>query len=442
MSKYMLIDEKNQRIYNKFLEFKEYFFDRGLSFFDKKIQLFDNNEVFNEFERRCITNYDSSAKNHKEKFAKQLKGSSEKVRHYFANLSWLHDFPIENKNIETKHEELKLALGSYYDEKSIRESLAEAGIASYGLLNQYIYEDIVFLHFFTKEYFTTKGNPHQIIKSINLTELRQKLANEKFKNIQAVPSRQMLHYLFNPDYYEPIVDSASKRKIVDFFNYDCSQKDIDDCIYQIRETQFGFEKSIYGYVLNHEDYSQRKSIATIIKYEKEDNKPDDDLIMFNCTAESNEDLLEKEKRKLENGMSAEELVYESIKKNVDRTIFINQFKKYSHEKVETINENFERLIHFSKHCNRYSSFDLIATKGQELQFIEVKSTSGNEIYFSRNEIKFAYNHLSNYQVKVVKDKTIYDINMNEMIKEVFETLYDNQQLWQCETIKFKIDFSK
>lgn len=442
MSRYMLTDEKNQRIYNKFLEFKECFFAKGISFFDKKIQLFDDNEVFDEFERRCITHYDSSSKNHKEKFVKQLEGSPEKVRHYFANLCWLHDFPIENKNIETKHEELKLALGSYYDEKSIRESLAEAGIASYGLLNQYIYEDIVFLHFFTKEYLTTKGSPHQIIKSIDLTELRQKLADEKFKNIQAVPSRQMLHYLFNPDYYEPIVDSASKRKIVNFFNYDCSQKDIDDCIYQIRETQFGFEKSIYGYVLNHEDHSQRKSIATIIKYEKKDNKPDDDLIMFNCKAESNEDLLEKEKRKLENGMSAEELVYESIKLNVDRKVFVNQFSKYSQEKVEKVNENFERLIHYSKHYNRYSSFDLISTRGQELLFIEVKSTLGNEIYFSRNEINFAHKYLDNYQVKVVKDKTIYDIDMKDMIKEVFKTLYDNQQAWQCQIIKFKVDFNQ
>lgn len=438
----MLTDEKNQRIYNKFLEFKECFFEQGCSFFDNTIHLFNDDEVFNEFEHRCIKNYDSTKGKHEEKFFKQFKGASKKVRHYAANLAWLHDYPIEDKNKETKRKELKQFLDVYYVENNVEKSLAEAGIAAYGYLNQHIYEDIVFLHFFTKEYWKTKNNPHEIIKQIDLTKLRNELSNEKFDNKQLVPSRQILHYLFNPDYYEPVVSTSAKRNIVDFFNYDCSKQDIDDCIYQIRKTQFGFDKSIYGHVLNSDSYSPQKYIATIIKYDKKDNKPNDDLIMFNCTADSNEDLLGKEKRKLENGMSAEELVYESIKKNVDRKVFVNQFSKYSQEKVETINENFERLIHFSKYYNRYASFDLISTNGQELLFIEVKSTLDDEIYFSRSEIKFAYKHLDNYQVKVVKDTTIYDIDMKDMIKEVFETLYDNQQSWQCETIKFKVDFIK
>jgi len=441
MSRYMLTNEKNQRIYNKFLEFNECFFDKGFSFFDKKIQLFDNDDVFDEFERRCIIKYDASAKSHKEKFLKQFSNASQKVRHYFANLVWLHDYPIYDKKIETKCTELKQSLDVYYEEQSVRKSLVEAGIASYGLLNQHIYEDIVFLHFFTKEYRKTKSNPHEIIKHIDLTKLRNEFSDEKFDDVQAVPSRHMLNYLFNPDYYEPVVSTSAKRDIVKFFNYDCSKQDIDDCIYQIRETQFGFEDSIYGYVLNYEDHSQRKSIAIIIKYDNEDNKPDDSITL-NCTVDSNEDLLENAKRKLENGMSAEELVYQSIKKNVDEKVFINQFVKNYHAKVEMVVENFEKLIHYSKYYDRYSHFDLISTKGQELLFIEVKSTLGDEIYFSRNEIKFAYKHLENYQVKVVKDKTIYDIEMGNMIKEVFETLYDNQQSWQCETIKFKVNFSK
>ncbi|ACZ11784.1 protein NO VEIN domain-containing protein [Sulfurospirillum deleyianum] len=440
MSRYMLINGENQRIYNKFLEFKESFFDRGLSFFDKNIQLFDNDEVFDEFEQRCITNYDSSAKNHEEKFFKQLQGSSAKVRHYFANLSWLHDYPIYDKKIATKHNELKQFLDTYYIEENVEKSLAEAGIASYGNLRFRIYEDIVFLHFFIKEYRKTNSNPHDIIKDINLTKLRNELSDEKFNNVQAVPSRHMLNYLFNPDYYEPIVDSASKRKIVEFFNYDCFKQDIDDCIYQIRETQFGFEDSIYEYVLNNEDNSTRKSIATIIKYDKEDNKSDD-LIILNCTADSNEDLFENAKRKLENGISAEELVYQSIKKNVDKKVFVNHFVKYYHAEIGIVVENFDKLIHYSKHYNRYAPFDLISTRGQELIFIEVKSTLGNEIYFSRSEIKFAYKHLDNYQVKVVKDKIIYDIDIKDTIKEVFETLYDNQQSWQCETIQFKVHFN-
>lgn len=42
----------NISIYDRFLKFKDIFFRDGKSIFDSSIKLFDNNEVFEEFEKR------------------------------------------------------------------------------------------------------------------------------------------------------------------------------------------------------------------------------------------------------------------------------------------------------------------------------------------------------------------------------------------------------
>ena len=93
-------------------------------------------------------------------------------------------------------------------------------------------------------------------------------------------------------------------------------------------------------------------------------------------------------------IDAELLVYESIKNHVDTKILGRELNKlFDDNKIVEIHSQIDRLVHYSKNFNAFAPFDLISTRGEEIIYIEVKSTTSNEIYFSTNEIKFAYNHL-------------------------------------------------
>ena len=61
-------------------------------------------------------------------------------------------------------------------------------------------------------------------------------------------------------------------------------------------------------------------------------------------------------------------------------------------------------------------------------------------YFSKSELQFAYDHIENYVVKVVKDKEIYDFSIDEILFEYFE-YKEKINLWLIDTIKVKISFS-
>ena len=106
-----------------------------------------------------------------------------------------------------------------------------------------------------------------------------------------------------------------------------------------------------------------------------------------------------------------------------------------------IHSKIDKLIHYSKNFNKFAPFDLISTRGEELVYIEVKSTTGSEIYFSINEIKFAYNHIDNYQVNVVKNEIIYELDISKLINEIYNSIIDNNQKWSFETIKLQLDFN-
>ena len=128
-------------------------------------------------------------------------------------------------------------------------------------------------------------------------------------------------------------------------------------------------------------------------------------------------------------------------KNIDKKVLVNELgKKLGTEKFGEINNKLEQLIHYSKNFDKYAPFDLLSTRGQELLYIEVKSTTGNEIYFSKSELEFAYDHIENYVVKVVKDKEIYDFSIDEILFEYFE-YKEKINLWLIDTIKVKISFS-
>ncbi|MFY9104486.1 DUF3883 domain-containing protein [Aliarcobacter cryaerophilus] len=442
MARFLLTNDKmfdtkhHNLVYDEFLKFKEAFFEKGVSFFDHTIKLFDTNEVFEEFEKRIIKNYDDSKLKSVSKYLKQLKNSSEKVRHFFACIAWLYNYPIHDKKNSTKTYEIKEYLGEYYKDSLDNTVFKYSGIANYGLLSQYIYYDINFIYFFTKQYITSKNNPHDIINSIDLYTLMKEISNEDFKNMQKLSSRHMLNYLFNPDTYEPIVDTSCKENIVKHYLGKVNKNTLDEDILSIRKNQIGFDISLFNICKK----SGISKTAYVLELELEEKK--DGYIVSTSSKNYKDDaLIDRYKKQIENGLNAELLVYNEIEKDVDRTILLNQLvKNIGSEKIDDIHDKLEQLIHYSKNFDKYAPFDLLSTRGQELVYIEVKSTTGNEIYFSKSELEFAYDHIENYLVKVVKDGVIYDFSIYEILCEYFE-YKEKINLWLIDTIKVKISFS-
>ena len=442
MARFLLTNGKmfdikhNNLVYDEFLKFKESFFEKGVSFFNPNIMLFDTNEVFEEFEKRIIKNYDDSKLKSVSKYLKQLKNSSEKVRHFFACIAWLYNYPIYDKKNSTKTFEIKEYLGEYYNDDLENTVFKYSGIASYGLLSQYIYYDINFIYFFTKQYITLKSNSHNIINNLDLYTLMKEISTENFKNMQKLSSRHMLNYLFNPDTYEPIVDTSCKENIVKHYLGKVNKNTLDEDILSIRKNQIGFDISLF-------DICKKSGIsktAYVLELELEEKK-DDFIVSLSSKNYKDDDLLDKYKKQIENGLNAELLVYDEIMKNIDKKVLVNELgKKLGTEKFGEINNKLEQLIHYSKNFDKYAPFDLLSTRGQELLYIEVKSTTGNEIYFSKSELEFAYDHIENYVVKVVKDKEIYNFSIDEILFEYFE-YKEKINLWLIDTIKVKISFS-
>jgi hypothetical protein len=263
----------------------------------------------------------------------------------------------------------------------------------------------------------------------------KEISDENFKNMQKLSSRHMLNYLFNPDIYEPIVDTSCKENIVKHYLGKINKNTLDEDILSIRKNQIGFEVSLF-------DICRKSGIskpAYVIDLDFEQKK-DDFIISLSSKNYKENDLVDKYKRQIENGLNAELLVYNEIIKSIDKKVLANQLgKKLGFEKISEINNKLEQLIHYSKNFDKYAPFDLISTRGQELLYVEVKSTTGNEIYFSKSELEFAYDHIENYLVKVVNDGEIYELSLYEILCEYFECK-EKISLLSIDTIKVKIDF--
>jgi len=431
----MFDTQHNTLVYEEFLKFKETFFEKGVSFFDPNIKLFDDDKVFYEFENRIIKHYDGSKLKSLNKYLKQLEGSSKKFRHFFACIIWLYNYPIHDKKNSTKSTEIEKYLGEYYQNNLQNTKVIYSGIANYGILSQYIYYDINFIYFFTKQYIKLKDNPHNIINGIDLYSSMKEISSEHFKKINKLSSRHMLNYLFNPDDYEPIVDTSCKEKIVSHYLGKTQNKTLDEDILKIRQDITGSENSLFldvcrdthniAYISNVDVLSEKK------KYDMSLSSKN-----YNDT-----DLIKQYQQKIDNGLNAEILVYNELIKDIDKKVLMNELIKIlGVNNLGEISNKLEQLIHYSKNFNQLAPFDLFYTRGQELVYVEVKSTTGNEIYFSKAELDFAYENIDNYVVKVVRDNEIYDLDMSDIIFDIHEL--KDTRIWQIDTIKVKIDFLK
>ncbi len=196
-------------------------------------------------------------------------------------------------------------------------------------------------------------------------------------------------------------------------------------------------KRIINFILNIGSIS-KTNIKKILPKKFEKKSKQDYRPTLSSRKFEKEKFLEIEKSKIENGVNAEKLVYESIKNDVNRKVLINELNKFfSNNKITEISSKIEDLIHYSKNFDPYAPFDLFNTRDDELIFIEVKSTTNNEIYFSKSEIEFAYENIKNYIVKIVKDNEIYELEIFDLIEEIYNNINNNQK-WIYDTIKIRL----
>lgn len=452
MSKYLVTNEEYAstdvlKAHELFVDFRKAFYEIGVSFFDETLNLFDDNEVFEEYERRIVENYDESKDGSMKKYARQLENSSKKFRHFFANLVWLYNLPIRDKNHQTKVDEILICLQDTSYKNIVNQKTPQTGYINYGNLFQAKYYDINFIYYFSHDFIKSKKNPNSIINKLNIIERMKEVSNESFKNMQNLASRHVLNYLFDSDKYEPIVSTNDKRKIITHFlgNYD--DELLDEDLYKIRKEGFDFTDSLYSIIYDHLDIQpikrdRKKSssnirtaiLSTALKQSK------NYAIGFEPKSQDR-DNIEDYKSQLENGIFAEELVYSDIIKTTNKPLLINKLCTIDITKnISNIAENIDKLIYYTKYYDQYSPFDLITTKNEELLFIEVKSTVGNEIYFSKNEIQFAYEHQENYEVRVVKNNVIYLLNFKNHIQDLYNYIFHHIYEWQVERIKLKLEF--
>lgn len=452
MSKYLVTNkeyasENTLKAHELFVDFRKAFYEIGVSFFDETLMLFDDNEVFEEYERRIVKNYDGSDDDSMTKYTRQLENSSKKFRHFFANLVWLYNLPIEDKKHQTKVDEILICLQDTSYKNIVNQKTPETGYITYGNLLQAKYYNINFIYYFSHDFIMTNENPNLIINKLNIIERMKKVSNANFRNMHDLASRDILNYLFDADKYEPIVCTDDKRKIVTHFlgNYD--DELLDEDLYKIRKDDFGFTDSLYGIIYDYPSIQPVKrdrkkttlNIRTAI-LSTASKQSKNYAIGFEPKIQDRENI-EDYKSQLENGILAEELVYSDVMKTTNKPLLINKLCTMDITKnINNIAENIDKLIYYTKYYDQSSPFDLITTKNEELLFIEVKSTVGNEIYFSKNEIQFAYEHQDNYEVRVVKNNVIYILNFKNHIQDLYNYIFHHIYEWQVESIKFKIEF--
>lgn len=441
--------EEKVSIYKLFQDFKNNFLEEGVSFFDPNIKLFEDESIFEDFENRIIKGYDSSNNNSLDKYSKQLEDASMKTRHFFANLTWLYNFPIRNesKGRQTKINETAIFL-NIKETTSIETKIASNGILNFGNLFHSKYADINFIYFFVKHYIQTKEDFNKIINNIDINTLIEEISSTNKLNKSTLPSKHILNYLFNPSYYEPIGSREDKRKVVASFMGDYDDSTLDEDLHTIRlsnnledsNSLFYNGREFEGKLKKRKkkkEYSLKKAFLNKSKSNKKQ-------FQFNCNKKSDKfdfDKLSSDyENKIKKGLEAEELVLEYEKEVVnksDLTNLINKIDKFN--SIGIIASNIDKIMHYSKNIYMYSPFDIISCRNKSILYIEVKSTTNDTIFMSRNELIFAYENFDNYEVRVVKDKEIFKFDLDKnTLEDIYKSLHNES--WLVENISLKLNF--
>ncbi|AXX91138.1 hypothetical protein CPU12_10235 [Malaciobacter molluscorum LMG 25693] len=442
--------EEKREIYSQFQDFKNTFLEQGVSYFDKTIVLFDNDDVFDDFESRIIKGYDSSSDNNLDKYLHQLNNASSKFRHFFANLIWLYNFPIRNESKlrKTKINEIALFLNTS-DFSIIEPKIPSEGILNYGNLYHSKYADINFIYFFVKHYKQTNRSYNDIINNIDINTLTKEISSENLPNRTTLPSIHILNYLFSPDLYEPIGSREDKQKIVTSFMGDYDIDCLDEDLRNIRINN-GLKDSDSLFLIAMEfngklKKRKKESLPNILKkafinHTKKSRKIKD----INTKDRDKRFNLEKQEKenkcKILNGLRAEELVYQYELKRINKSKLVNLLTRMDKfNNLSNIHKDIDLIIHYSKNIYAKAPFDILSHRNDNILYIEVKSTTSDVIFFSLNEIIFAYENYNNYEVRIVKDDEIYIFELEkDILKSIYQTI--DKTPYTIENISLRVNF--
>lgn len=425
--------EKNPNDYKLFLDFKEIFFIKRYSYFDKTLKVISK-ENLDEFEERFIKNYISgNEENFNEKSSKQLENSSREFKHLFSNYIWLYNFFFSSvddgnykvsKFVSSKQQDIE----SYLEENIDIQLIPKFGFANCGTsYNTRKDIEMRYIHLFTREIFK---NPNLLDEQENLIEfikkmnVKEQIENYVGANLFKSGIKNILLFLFIPDMFEPIVSYEDKNSIVNGFGKIDSEKDIDENLLLIRE-KFNINKSFYEeeYLDKWVDvkYIKKNNINEFRKARVITTSKNPTTIDKKFKLKTNDDLHQEYNNKLKAGENAEDAVFINLhkkfmsnKKDIEyfNIIFQALCKIYPFEEVQNLrNKSLKEISMFSKYIHTNAPFDIIYVDGSNIKFVEVKSCLSKpyKIYMSIAELNFAYENKDHYELIIVINNEIFTL---------------------------------
>lgn len=107
--------------------------------------------------------------------------------------------------------------------------------------------------------------------------------------------------------------------------------------------------------------------------------------------------------------------------------------------LSNIHKDIDLIIHYSKNIYAKAPFDILSHRNDNILYIEVKSTTSDVIFFSLNEIIFAYENYNNYEVRIVKDDEIYIFELEkDILKSIYQTI--DKTPYTIENISLRVNF--
>lgn len=457
--------QNNQKDYELFEEFKTTFIINKCSLFDKSLNVF-NQKNLDEFEERFIKNY-IAGNNQKfnEKAFQQLKNSSFEFKHFFTNYLWLYNLFFSSlddghyhvsKSVASKKSELEL-----YLEQSISDHLIpKYGFANCGTsYNTRKDVEICYIHIFMKKIFDNPNilnEENALIQFIKTMSVQKQLIHYIGANVFKAGIKNILLFLLIPEKFDPIVSYTDKENILKGFGKIDVNRDIDDNLLLIRQ-KFNIQNSFYDDE-NLQKWQNIKRQSTPKKsYEIKIINPDflnlNSTLNQNFVLKTNEDLKEEYNNKLIAGKKAEEIVYLDLVTN-----FMSNPKKlgsyfkiisqeltnlYTLEKIQPLmNKSLKEICMFSTYIHTTAPFDIVYTNGSSVKFVEVKSCSSKpyKIFMSFNELKFAFENIDHYELKIVIDEKIYSLD-NFPIEDLYYEInnINVNSLFSINNFEFLID---